>query len=228
MRLLIKSTYRKMILNLYKPCGWTSFDVVKKVRHVTGEKKVGHGGTLDPFAEGLLIIGTGKDTKTLTRISGEIKSYRGELRLGEETDTLDPEGKVIRREPVPELDPAQIQEVMNTFLGDIQQTPPMYSAKKVNGTRLYVLARKNQTVDRKPVSINIRKFTCEAYQAPVIRFSVTCTKGTYVRVLGRDLAQSLGTTGHLTRLVRTRIGAIQVADAIPIEKFVTQWKSSAH
>ncbi|NOZ75342.1 MAG: tRNA pseudouridine(55) synthase TruB [FCB group bacterium] len=216
-----------MILNLYKPRGWTSFDVVKKVRNVTGEKKVGHGGTLDPFAEGLLIIGTGKDTKALTHISGEIKSYRGELLLGVETNTLDPEGQIVREAGVPELDRHTIQEKMDTFLGESQQTPPMFSAKKVNGTRLYKLARNHQIVERKPVTINLTRFICEEYNAPVIRFSVTCSKGTYIRVLGLDLARALGTTGHLTQLIRTRIGTIILENAISIEQFTAQWKSSA-
>ncbi len=217
-----------MILNLYKPPGWTSFDVVKKIRNVTGEKKVGHGGTLDPFAEGLLIIGTGKDTKILSHVSADTKRYEAELMLGVETDTLDPEGTVVEEIPVPQLTKAAIQAKMDQFLGNSEQIPPMYSAKKVNGVRLYQLARKNQSVERDPVTITITRFTCLDYSPPIIRFDVTCSKGTYIRVLGRDLARALGTTGHLTRLIRTQIGPVHLENALTLDEFIQQWKSSAH
>jgi len=144
-----------MIYNIYKPVGWTSFDVVKKLRGITRDKKVGHGGTLDPFAEGVLVIGTNADTKTLTEISGTIKSYRAILTLGEETDTLDIDGKIINRCPVSILDEKKVKSVLKDFLGESEQVPPMYSAKKVNGVRLYKMARKNQFVERKPTLINI-------------------------------------------------------------------------
>ncbi|MEO2160663.1 MAG: tRNA pseudouridine(55) synthase TruB, partial [bacterium] len=126
-----------MIYNIYKPVGWTSFDVVKKLRGITRDKKVGHGGTLDPFAEGVLVIGTNADTKILTEISGTIKSYRAILTLGEETDTLDIDGKTINRCPVSILNEKKVKSVLNDFLGESEQVPPMYSAKKVNGVRLY-------------------------------------------------------------------------------------------
>ena len=216
-----------MILNLYKPVGWTSFDVVKKIRNVTREKKVGHGGTLDPFAEGLLIIGTGKDTKKLALISSDVKQYRGELKLGLETDTLDPEGKTISEKPVRSLTQDEIQTIMGGFVGEQDQIPPMYSAKKIDGVRLYKLARKNVTVERKPVKIQISEFKCLGYKNNTVEFSVTCSKGTYVRVLGKDLASALGTCGHLTRLIRTQIGSVNVNEAKTIDDFIKQWKSSA-
>ena len=144
-----------MIFNIYKPVGWTSFDVVKKIRGITKEKKVGHAGTLDPFAGGVLIIGTNSDTKKLGKISGTIKSYRAELQLGEETDTLDLDGKVVNTKPVPILDKDLIKSVLKHFIGKYKQIPPMYSAKKVNGVRLYKLARKNKTINREPVEVNI-------------------------------------------------------------------------
>ena len=130
-----------MILNIHKPIGWTSFDVVKKIRGIIQEKKVGHAGTLDPFAEGVLIIGTGSDTKKLHMITGEDKSYIAFLILGQETDTLDIEGEIIRKTPVPELDIENVKMVLNSFLGYSMQKPPMFSAKKINGQRLYNLAR---------------------------------------------------------------------------------------
>ena len=145
-----------LILKLHKPVGWTSFDVVKKVRSVIKEKKVGHGGTLDPFAEGVLIIGTGKDTKKLTSITGADKTYKARICLGEITDTLDTEGQVIEAKPVPEINADDIHKVLDSFLGTSCQIPPMFSAKKVNGQRLYKLARKNIEVKREPVQINIK------------------------------------------------------------------------
>ncbi len=119
-----------MIINIYKPVGWTSFDVVKKIRGITGEKKVGHGGTLDPFAEGVLIIGTGKDTKKLTDISSNNKSYIATLTLGEETNTMDTEGEIVVQSDIPKLSADIINNVLNDFLGKQQQIPPMFSAKK--------------------------------------------------------------------------------------------------
>ena len=135
--------------------GWTSFDVVKKIRSITKEKKVGHAGTLDPFAEGVLIVGTGIDTKSLSKISNTSKSYKGRLKLGEETDTMDTEGKVVSKMPIPIIDSKYIDDVLKKFIGEFSHLPPMFSAKKINGTRLYKLARQNKTVDRKKITTNI-------------------------------------------------------------------------
>ena len=135
-----------MILNINKPIGWTSFDVVKKIRSITKEKKVGHGGTLDPFAEGVLIIATGKDTKTLSNYIHDKKQYEASLSLGVLTDTHDREGRVIKKMKIPSLSKDRIKNVLSSFIGKKYQTPPMYSAKKVNGKRLYELARKNITI----------------------------------------------------------------------------------
>ena len=217
-----------MIFNIYKPVGWTSFDVVKKIRGITKEKKVGHAGTLDPFAGGVLIIGTNSDTKKLGKISGTIKSYRAELQLGEETDTLDLDGKVVNTKPVPILDKDLIKSVLNHFIGKYKQIPPMYSAKKVNGVRLYKLARKNKTIDRKPVEVNIIDLTLNDIQDKQIDFSVTCSKGTYIRVLGQDIAKKLGTEGHLTKLMRISVGDFVVQDSIPLKEFETRWMSTEH
>ncbi len=178
-----------MIYSIYKPVGWTSFDVVNKIRFITKEKKVGHGGTLDPFAEGVLIIGTGKDTKRLQNISNNTKSYEAKLVLGAKTDTL------------------------------------MYSAKKVNGIRLYKLARKNKTIKRDPILSNISEMKLIEYTKNIIEFSVTCSKGTYVRVLGSDIANNLGTVGYLDKLIRTNVGTFNIADTIKIKDFEKQWKS---
>ena len=217
-----------MIFNIYKPVGWTSFDVVKKIRGITKEKKVGHAGTLDPFAGGVLIIGTNSDTKKLGKISGTIKSYRAVLQLGEETDTLDLDGKVVNTKPVPILDKDLIKSVLNHFIGKRKQIPPMYSAKKVNGVRLYKLARKNKTIDRKPVEVNIIDLTLNDIQDKQIDFSVTCSKGTYIRVLGQEIAKKLGTEGHLTQLQRIAVGDFVVQDSIPLKEFEAKWMSTEH
>ena len=216
-----------MILNLHKPVGWTSFDVVKKVRSVIKEKKVGHGGTLDPFAEGVLIIGTGKDTKKLTSITGADKTYKARICLGEITDTLDTEGQVIEAKPVPEINTDDIHKVLDSFLGTSCQIPPMFSAKKVNGQRLYKLARKNIEVKRDPVQINIKSIGVLDYLDHSLSFSVTCSKGTYIRVLGKDIAGKLGTVGYLKSLVRTQVGPYSIDDSKTVEEFQASWKLSA-
>lgn len=217
-----------MIYNIYKPVGWTSFDVVKKLRGITRDKKVGHGGTLDPFAEGVLVIGTNADTKILTEISGTIKSYRAILTLGEETDTLDIDGKTINRCPVSILDEKKVKSVLNDFLGESEQVPPMYSAKKVNGVRLYKMARKNQFVERKPTLINIYDIKLNHIEGNQIDFSVTCSKGTYIRVLGLEIAKKLGTVGHLTQLTRTAVGEYRIHDSVRLKEFEEKWISTEH
>ncbi len=209
-----------MIINVNKPAGWTSFDVVKKVRGIIKEKKVGHAGTLDPFAEGVLVLGTGPDTKKLTDITTANKTYRAELTLGKATDTQDRDGKISAEEVVPELTKETIAAVLASFDGPQEQIPPMYSAKHVNGQRLYKLARKNKTVERAPVRISIDQISLLDYMEPVITFNVTCSKGTYVRVLGADIAVKLGTVGHLTALTRTSVGSYHITDAMTIEELI--------
>ncbi len=212
-----------MIIPVYKPEGWTSFDVVKKVRAISDEKKVGHSGTLDPFAEGVLVLGLGSSTKELTTISQQDKTYEAVLKLGIETDSLDVEGRVISKSPIPVLSKEKIQDVFERFTGVISQVPPMYSAKKVNGTRLYKYARKNIKVDRNPVIIEIKSLKLKDFSGDKISFSVDCSKGTYIRQLGSDIAVALGTVGHLIHLVRTRIGTIRLADCHRIEDLEKEW-----
>ena len=215
-----------MIINIHKPIGWTSFDVVKKIRTITQEKKVGHGGTLDPFAEGVLIIGTGKDTKILSNFIDDKKRYVACLSLGELTDTFDIEGKVIKKMDIPHLSENYINKVLNSFIGEIYQVPPMYSAKKINGKRLYDLARKNITVDRKPNKITIFSINLIKFSHDNISFSVCCSKGTYIRVLGKEIAEKLGTVGHIKTLVRTDVGDYNIDNSETIENFHNSWKLS--
>ena len=183
---------------------------------------------MDPFACGVLIVATNSDTKKLGDISGSIKSYRAVLQLGEETDTLDLDGKVINVKPVPILDNNLIKSVLKNFIGRYKQIPPMYSAKKVNGVRLYKLARKNKTVNRKPVDVNIFDLKLNDIQDKQIDFSVTCSKGTYIRVLGQEIAKKLGTEGHLTKLQRIAVGDFLIQDSIPLKEFEAKWMSTEH
>ena len=204
-----------MIIVVNKPSGPTSFDIVRKVKDLTGDKKVGHAGTLDPFAEGVLVIGVSREsTRQLGVISGSDKDYTATLRLGASTDTCDREGEVVETADVPTLTNKEILAVFSQFIGWQQQIPPMYSAKKVNGTRLYKLARRKIKIAREPVEIKISNLELLALSGDDITFSVTCSKGTYIRQLGVDIAKSLGTVGHLTSLLRTRVGDFFLDDAI--------------
>ena len=199
--------------------------MVKNIRRIIKDNKVGHGGTLDPFAEGVLIIGTGKDTKKLSSIINDDKVYIAELKLGIKTNTLDPEGDIIVEKTVPDLTKDEIKTVLRTFLGVSQQVPPMYSAKRINGQRLYKLARKNIKIKREPISINISEIRLIDYKENIITFSVRCSKGTYIRVLGKDIAEKLNTVGSLRSLTRTNVGAFSIKDSIKIESFEAEWKS---
>ena len=208
-----------MIINIDKPIGWTSFDVVKKVKNITKHKKVGHGGTLDPFASGVLVLGTEKDTKKLFSITNSDKSYIAELHLGKLTNTLDTEGDIIEKGIVPNLNEKKIVKVLDSFLGAQKQMPPMFSAKKHKGVRLYKLARKKIEVQRDEVDITINDISLISLLSNKIIFNVDCSKGTYIRVLGSDIAKSLGTIGYLTNLKRTRVGDFSIEDSVSIDKF---------
>ena len=208
-----------MIINIDKPIGWASFDVVKKIKNITKHKKVGHGGTLDPFASGVLVLGTEKDTKKLSSITNSDKSYIAELHLGKLTNTLDTEGNVIEEGIVPDLNEKKIIKVLDSFLGAQKQRPPMYSAKKHKGVRLYKLARKKIEVHRDEVDITINDISLVRLLSNKIIFNVDCSKGTYIRVLGSDIAKSLGTIGYLTNLKRTRVGDFSLEDSVSIDKF---------
>ena len=214
-----------MIINIDKPVGWTSFDIVKKVKRITGHKKVGHGGTLDPFASGVLILGTENDTKNLSEITRYSKSYQAELTLGVKTNTLDPEGKIIEIKPIPFLNDHILHKVLKIFEGKQKQIPPMFSAKKRGGVRLYKLARKNIEIERNEIDIEIDNISLVSFSEDKIIFNVSCSKGTYIRVLGSDIAEKLGTVGYLINLKRTRVGNFFIKNSQSIENFEKSWKS---
>ncbi|MFD1186084.1 tRNA pseudouridine(55) synthase TruB [Pontibacter rugosus] len=208
------------ILLLNKPLDWTSFDVVKKVRNTIRVKKVGHAGTLDPLATGLLILCTGKFTKRIDEIQGQEKEYTGIIRLGEITPSYDRETEVTETHDTSHLTEADIKAAAQTFVGTIEQIPPIYSAVQVDGKRAYDLARKGKAVDLKPRTITIQAFDITSINGPELEFRVVCSKGTYIRSLAHDLGQQLGVGGHLSKLERTRIGAYKLEDALTIDDII--------
>jgi tRNA pseudouridine55 synthase len=201
------------VLLLDKPLTWTSFDVVRKVKNTLRPRKIGHAGTLDPLATGLLILCTGKKTKDIDQIQAQEKEYEGTFRLGQTTPSFDLETPVDAEQPYAHLTEAEIQAAVATFLGKIEQIPPVFSAVKVDGKRAYELARKGQEAEIKAKTVEIKAFELTRIALPDIDFRIVCSKGTYVRSLARDLGVALGCGAHLTRLVRTRIGEYRLADA---------------
>ena len=209
------------ILLIDKPAGPTSHDIVDIIRNSYRIKKVGHCGTLDPAATGLLIIVLGKATKLSEKLMSDDKVYVGSMKLGETTNTFDAEGQVESTQPVPDLSIQTLQKEANKFLGDQMQIPPMVSAIKINGTPLYKLARKGQTIDRKERFIHLYKFLISEYETPVAWFKVACTKGTYIRTLAHDFGQKIGCGGHLSGLRRTISGTFRVSNATSLEELTT-------
>ena len=202
-----------------KPQGWTSHDVVAKMRNLLGMKKVGHAGTLDPMATGLLVLGLGRATRLLRFVQEAEKEYVARAQFGVATDSLDADGSVLSRAPM-EIGQDDLESVLERFRGSILQVPPMVSARKVEGRRLYELAREGQEVEReaRPVtiySLELTDFAPSDY--PQVEFLVRCSKGTYVRTLADDMARALGGRAHLTELRRTRNGGLTAADAHSVE-----------
>ena len=208
------------LLLVDKPSGPTSHDVVAKIRHHFRIPKVGHGGTLDPMATGLLVILLGKGTKISERVMGHDKTYEGTLRLGIETDSQDADGQVVAEKDAAAITAAQVAEQMQARLGDQMQLPPMVSAIKIKGVPLYKLARKGETVERPPKLVHVYRFELLEFRPPDVRFVVECTKGTYVRTLAHDVGQSLGVGAHLVQLRRTRIGRLDVARAATLDELL--------
>lgn len=206
------------VLLVHKPLEWTSFDVVNKLRYTLHTKKIGHAGTLDPLATGLLILCTGKMTKRIDEFQGMEKEYTGTLTLGQTTPSYD-----LETEPTPAVDISGISEAMvrdaaQTFVGIIQQVPPAHSSIKVNGKRSYDLARKGAAVELKARTVEIRIFEITKCRFPDVDFRVVCSKGTYIRSLAHDLGQKLGVGAHLSALCRTRIGTFELSKAETIEE----------
>lgn len=199
-----------------KPVGFTSHDVVAKLRKITSIRKIGHAGTLDPFATGLLIVGIGRQaTKQLGEIVKDRKEYVATLKFGATSDTQDLTGVITETQALPVLEHRQglCRETIQSFIGEISQIPPMYSAKKINGQKLYDLARAGQTVERQPCQVTIYNLEFLEFKPPFLTFTVTCSAGTYIRTLAHDMGQKLGVGAYLTELRRTKIGECDVTDA---------------
>lgn len=208
------------VLAVDKPAGISSHDVVYAIRRAFRFAKVGHGGTLDPGATGLLVILLGKGTKISDRVMGGDKVYTGTFRLGTTTSTQDREGEILEEKPWDSVTPDAVRVAMQTQVGDLYQTPPMVSAIKVNGVPLYKLARKGEEVERKERFVHIYRFTAEKIELPEVAFTVSCTKGTYVRTLAHDVGQALGCGAHLTSLRREASGPLSVTNALPLKSLL--------
>ena len=205
-----------------KPAGLTSHDVVARVRRILKMKKVGHTGTLDPFATGVLPVALGEGTKAIPFLDEGVKEYRAVMKLGIITATDDVDGSVIAERPLDGIDEAVIRETLAAFTGAITQIPPMFSALKRNGVPLYKLARKGEEVEREPRQITLSSLVIDRIELPLVAFTVRCSRGTYVRALARDMGERLGCGAHLTELRRTASGPFTLADSRTLEQLATE------
>jgi tRNA pseudouridine55 synthase len=206
------------VLVVDKPTGVTSHDVVQQLRRVLGTRRIGHTGTLDPAASGVLLACVGKGTKVAQFLTGHDKEYRAVVRLGATTDTYDGEGEIKETEEEWRVSPERINDTVNSFKGEISQLPPMHSAVKHRGKRLYQYAREKQEVERAERKVEIKEISITGMKAPYLELKVSCSKGTYVRSLAHDLGQKLGCGAYLFSLRRTRVGPFRLEDALSPEK----------
>ena len=204
------------VLLVDKPTGFTSHDVVARLRRKLAMKRIGHAGTLDPMATGLLVILVGKATRISQYLTNLDKEYEGTIELGKVTNSQDADGEVLETRPVPPLTAEQVRAAMQTFLGDQYQTPPMFSAIKVGGVPLYKLARKGEEVAREPRFIRVASYELTRFAPPHLDFRLRCSKGTYVRTLAHDLGQKLGCGAHLCALRRTATDRLRIDAALPL------------
>jgi len=225
---MIEEFQAGQVLLVDKPYTWTSFDVVNKIRYAfkPHKIKVGHAGTLDPLATGLLVICVGKKTKEIDLYQAQVKEYTGKFLVGATTPSFDLETEPDAEYPTGHINPERIEEARKSFLGTIHQVPPVYSAIKVDGKRAYESARKGQDLELKSREVQIETFELDTSAFPEISFRVVCSKGTYIRSLARDLGVALNSGAHLTALRRERIGDFNVSDAHTIEEAVNLIKSN--
>lgn len=205
------------IINVYKEKGFTSFDVVAKLRGILRTKKIGHTGTLDPDAEGVLPVCIGRATKVCDILTDKDKIYEAVMLLGVETDTQDTSGEVLKELPV-NVSEKVVREAILSFVGEYAQVPPMYSALKVNGKKLYELAREGKTVERKARNVQIFSIEILEMNLPRVRMSVHCSKGTYIRTLCHDIGQKLGSGGCMEKLLRTKVGIFELKDTLKLSE----------
>ncbi|MGN0400248.1 MAG: tRNA pseudouridine(55) synthase TruB [Blautia sp.] len=205
------------VINVYKERGYTSHDVVARLRGILKQKKIGHTGTLDPEAAGVLPVCLGRATKLCELLTDKKKTYEAVLHLGIVTDTQDMTGKILEQHPVTVSEEA-VRDVIVSFLGEREQIPPMYSALKVNGRKLYELAREGKTVERKPRTVTFYEIEIQDISLPMVRFSVTCSKGTYIRTLCHDIGAGLGCGGCMESLLRTRVERFTAEESLTLEQ----------
>lgn len=221
--------YLDSALLLDKPSGWTSYDMIRRLkRYFPRYTKIGHTGTLDPLATGLLILLFGKATKSQQIFLELPKVYDGTLRLGETTPSMDSETNPVEKKNVDGITLAHVQSACENYTGEIQQIPPMYSAVKVGGERLYKKARRGESVRRKPNTVTVYSFKVLQFDGAYVKFRVRCSKGTYIRVLAHDVGKHLGVGGHLTQLRRTAIGNYQVEHAPDITEVIAALENHDH
>ncbi|MFQ6618622.1 MAG: tRNA pseudouridine(55) synthase TruB [Fidelibacterota bacterium] len=213
-----------IILNIYKPPGLTSYDVIRKIKHITRIKKVGHSGTLDPMAEGVLLVCIGRATKKIPQLMNMEKEYIAEIMLGISTDTFDKTGNIVECRNVPELTSEQLSNILIKFKGRQPQLPPPFSARKYRGKRLYNYAREGKKVPLKPSMIEIYELRLMEYRNFKIKIFVRCSKGTYIRRLADDVGKVIGCGAHLINLIRTRIGNFPIEKAIKLNELRNRWK----
>jgi tRNA pseudouridine55 synthase len=214
------------VLLIDKPLRWTSFDVIRKIRNLIKIKKVGHAGTLDPLATGLLIVCTGKFTKKINEYMAQEKEYTGTITLGATTPTYDLESEPQNFKPLEHISIEQLQKAAQSLTGTILQTPPIHSAIKKEGKRVYELARRGVDVKLEARPVTVSEFTIVKVDLPHVEFKVICSTGTYIRSLANDFGESLGCGGYLSSLCRTRIGNFLLKDAVSIQEFEREIKNS--
>lgn len=217
---------KDLVINLNKPKGLSSQQAVTKVKHIFGVKKAGHAGTLDPIATGVLLVCLNEATKITRFLADEDKEYIATMKLGERTDTLDSEGRIIYKAPDLSVDKDLIETVLGRFRGNIEQIPPMYSALKVSGKPLYKLARKGIDVERQKRNVTIYKLDLLSFVPPFLEIRVLCSKGTYIRTLCDDLGTALGTGAHITALKRTKIGDFTLEDSAELDELPEKQQST--
>ena len=209
------------IINVYKEKGFTSHDVVAKLRGIVGQKKIGHTGTLDPDATGVLPVCLGKATKLCDLLTDKNKTYEAVLLLGKTTDTQDITGEVLEEKSTEALTEEKVREAIEGFIGDYEQIPPMYSALKVNGKKLYELAREGKVIERKARPVKILDIQILEVDLPKVRMEVSCSKGTYIRTLCHDIGEKLGCGGCMESLIRTRVSTFRIEDAKTLDEIET-------
>ena len=214
------------ILNIDKPQWLSSHDVVARVRRICGTRKVGHAGTLDPLATGVLLVCVGRVTRLSEYLMGQQKTYKATVRLGQTTNTYDAEGEVTEERPFAHISEAIIEQALNSFRGPIEQIPPIYSALKVDGQPMYKLARAGKEVELKPRPVTIYELDLLEWKPPFLQLRIVCSTGTYIRSLAHDIGELLGCGGHITLLRRTAVGEFQISDAVSLDTLTSEnWQS---